>query len=58
MKIIAIIVVVMVALFILLPILSGNAPLPEDMSAGSIGQFIGGFVRYWIDALRSAFGAE
>ncbi len=58
MKIIAILVLVVIALFILLPILSGNAPVPEDMSAGAIGEFIGGFVRYWIDALRSAFGAE
>jgi len=56
-KIIAIIVLVIIALFFLLPILSGNAPIPEDMTAGQIGSFIGGFVRYWIDALRSAFGS-
>ncbi len=56
MKIIAIIIVVLIALFFLLPILSGNAPIPEDMSASQIGSFIGGFFRYWIDALRSAFG--
>jgi len=55
MKIIGIIVLVVVALFILLPILSGNAPLPGDMSAHAIGEFIGGFVGYWFDALRSAF---
>ncbi len=53
----AIIVVVVIALFFLLPILSGNAPLPEDMSAGQIGSFIGGFARYWIDALTSAFSS-
>jgi hypothetical protein len=54
-KIITIIVLVVVVLFFLLPILSGNAPIPEDMSARQIGSFIGGFARYWIDALRSAF---
>lgn len=55
MKIVPIIVVVIVALFILLPILSGNAPLPEDMSATEIGDFIGGFAGYWIDALKTVF---
>jgi len=55
MKIVPIIVVVVVALFILLPILSGNAPLPEDMSATEIGDFIGGFAGYWIDALKTVF---
>jgi len=57
MKIVPIIVVVVVALFILLPILSGSAPLPEDMSAIEIGDFIGGFAGYWIDALKSVFSA-
>ena len=55
MRIVPIIVVVVVALFILLPILSGNAPLPEDMSATEIGDFIGGFAGYWIDALKTVF---
>ena len=55
-KIIAIIIVVLIALFFLLPVLSGNAPLPADMSAREIGSFLGGFFRYWIDAIRSAFG--
>jgi hypothetical protein len=54
-KIVAIIILVVVVLFFLLPIISGNAPLPADMSAREIGSFIGGFARYWIDALRSAF---
>ena len=57
MKIIAIIVLVVIASFFLLPILAGNAPIPEDMSPGQIGSFIGGFARYWIDALRSAFAS-
>ena len=55
MRIVTIIVIVVVALFFLLPILSGKAPFPEDISASEIGSFIGGFARYWIDALRSAF---
>lgn len=53
-KIVTIIILVVVALFFLLPIISGNAPLPEDISASEIGSFIGGFARYWIDVLRSA----
>lgn len=52
-----IIIVVVVALFFLLPILSGKAPLPEDVSANQIGSFIGGFFKYWIDVLRSALAA-
>lgn len=55
MKIVTIIVVVLIAAFLLLPILSGNAPIPENISAREIGEFIGGFARYWIDVLRSAF---
>jgi hypothetical protein len=54
-KIVAIIILVVVVLFFLLPIISGNAPLPADMSAREIGSFIGGFAQYWIDVLRSAF---
>ncbi len=55
MKIVTIIVLVAIALFFLLPILSGNASIPEDISASQVGSFIGGFARYWIDALTSAF---
>jgi L-asparagine transporter-like permease len=55
MKIVTIIVLVVVALFFLLPILSGNASIPEDISATEIGHFIGGFAGYWIDALKSVF---
>ena len=58
MKIVAIIVLVAIALFFLLPILSGNASIPEDMSASEIGHFIGGFVGYWIDALKSVFSSS
>ncbi len=57
MKIVTIIVLVVVALFILLPILSGNAHIPTSMSATEIGHFIGGFMRYWINAIKSAFSA-
>jgi len=55
MKKIMIIVVVLIAVFLLLPILSGTAPIPDGISAREIGEFIGGFARYWIDVLRSAF---
>ncbi|MCK4476392.1 MAG: hypothetical protein KAU16_06665 [Methanophagales archaeon] len=55
MKIVTIIVLVVIALFFLLPILSGNAYIPEDMSATEIGHFIGGFAGYWRDALKSVF---
>lgn len=57
MKIIGIVILVMIALFFLLPILSGNAPVPEDMSASQIGGFIGGFFRYWIDAISTAISS-
>ncbi len=57
MRIVTIIVLVVVALFILLPILSGNARIPASMSATEIGHFIGGFAGYWIDAIKSAFSA-
>jgi hypothetical protein len=52
MRILTIIVLVVLALLLLLPILSGNAPLPEDISAVEIGNFLGGFGRYWIDATK------
>ena len=57
MKVIPIIVLVIIALFFLLPILSGSASIPEDISAREIGWFIGGFVGYWIDALKTMFSA-
>jgi hypothetical protein len=50
-----IIILVVVALFLLLPIISGTAPIPGDISAREIGSFIGGFAQYWIDVVRSAF---
>ncbi len=52
MRILTIIVLVVLALLLLLPILSGNAPLPEGISAVEIGHFLGGFGRYWIDATK------
>jgi hypothetical protein len=54
-KIVTLIVVVVIALFFLLPILYGQAPLPEDMSPRAIGSFIGGFARYWFEAVKTAF---
>ncbi|MBK5191462.1 MAG: hypothetical protein JJE19_08220, partial [Methanosarcinales archaeon] len=32
--------------------------IPEDMSAGEIGKFIGGLFWYWIDALKAAFSTS
>jgi hypothetical protein len=54
-KIVTLIVVVVIALFFLLPILHGQAQLPENMSPGEIGKFIGGFARYWFEAIKTAF---
>ena len=55
MRIVTIIVLVVIALFILLPILSGQAPIPENLSPSEIGDFIGGYVHYWMAALRRIF---
>ncbi len=57
MKIVTIIMVVVIALFILLPILSGNARIPTSISATEIGHFIGGFAGYWIEALKSVLSS-
>ncbi len=57
MKIVTIIVLVVIVLFFLLPILSGNASIPGDISAREIGEFIGGFVGYWIEALKTMLSA-
>jgi len=48
-------VLIVLALLILLPILSGNAPLPEDISAVEIGDFVGGCGHYWVDATKVVF---
>ncbi len=55
MKMVTIIVLVAIALFLLLPILSGSASIPEDFSAIEIGDFISGYVHYWFTALRRIF---
>ena len=55
MRIVTIIVLVVIALFILLHILSGQAPIPENLSPSEIGDFIGGYVHYWMAALRRIF---
>ena len=55
MQILTIIVLIVLALLILLPILSGNASIPEDISAVEIGHFLGGFGRYWVDATKVVF---
>ncbi|MFZ2070984.1 MAG: hypothetical protein WAV32_05220 [Halobacteriota archaeon] len=55
MKIVTIIVLVLIALFLLLPILSGRALIPENISAREIGLFGSGLLGYWIDALGTMF---
>ena len=55
MNILTIVILVAIALFLLLPILSGTASIPQDMSASEIGDFISGYVHYWIAALRRIF---
>nr|QNO55979.1 hypothetical protein KICHMFME_00003 [Methanosarcinales archaeon ANME-1 ERB7]QNT35765.1 hypothetical protein MCFLDGBP_00013 [uncultured Methanosarcinales archaeon] len=55
MRILTIIVLIVLALLILLPILSGNASIPEDISAVEIGDFVGGCGHYWVDATKVVF---
>ncbi|KAF5430234.1 hypothetical protein C5S36_13610 [Candidatus Methanophagaceae archaeon] len=57
MKIVTIIVLIVVALVLLLPILAGRAPIPENVTAQEIGEFGGGFMGYWIDALKTTFSS-
>jgi hypothetical protein len=55
MRVLTILVVVVLALFLLLPILSGSAPIPKDISAVEVGHFVGGFGSYWIEAAKVVF---
>ena len=57
MRIGTIIVLVVIALFLLLPILSGRAPIPGDLKARKIGLFLGGLFGYWLDVLKTVFSA-
>ena len=57
MRIGTIIVLVLIALFLLLPILSGRAPIPGDIGAREIGLFLGGLFGYWLDVFRAVFSA-
>ena len=57
MRIGTIIVLVVIALFLLLPIISGRAPIPGDLEAREIGLFLGGLFGYGLDALRTVFSA-
>ncbi len=58
MKIVSIIILVIIALFFLLPILWQPEIIPEDISPWEIGKFIWGFVQYWVEALTTAFATE
>ncbi|MCW7071203.1 MAG: hypothetical protein ACXQT6_01640 [Candidatus Methanospirareceae archaeon] len=55
MKILRLVVLAVVGLFFLLPILYGSAPLPENLSPSEIGDFLAGYLRYWLAALRRLF---
>ena len=55
MRIGTIIVLVVIAFFLLLPIISGRAPIPGDLEAREIGLFLGGLFGYWLDAFRTMF---
>ncbi len=55
MRIGTMIILVVIALFLLLPILSGRAPIPEGIGAREVGLFIGGLLGYWLDTFRTIF---
>ena len=52
MRILTLVVLVVLVIFLLLPILSGSAPIPKDISAPEVGHFIGGFGSYWVQAVK------
>ncbi|MHC1636410.1 MAG: hypothetical protein ACXQTS_07355 [Candidatus Methanospirareceae archaeon] len=55
MKISTVVIMVLIALFLLLPILAGYASIPRGLSPGDIGDFVHGIINYWIIMLRHAF---
>ena len=55
MRILTIVTLIVIVLFLLLPILAGNASIPQDVSASEIGDCISGYVHYWVVALRRIF---
>lgn len=56
MKLIPTIGLIATVLFLLLPILNGNTPIPTNISETAIGDFIGGIANYWISVLKVMFG--
>jgi len=52
-RFIAYLIVLLKILLILLPILADAAPLPKDLSAASLGSWIGQIVEYWLEIFDS-----
>ena len=52
MKLGSIIFVVLIATFLLLPIMSGYASIPQSMAPSDIGDSFGGFIDYWTIAFK------
>ena len=55
MKVVAIIVLVVIAVFLFLPILFNPAIIPKDLSPSEIGGFLGGYLHYWVAAFKELF---
>ncbi len=53
MKLTTIIGIIALILFFALPILTNFAVLPEDAKPQSIGEFLGGVFKYWIEVIKS-----
>lgn len=56
MKIVTILIIVIIALFLLLPILSGSMSKPTGISVDEVGVFIGGITGYWMEVAKVAYG--
>lgn len=57
MKIITILIVAVIAIFLLLPILSGSMSAPTGISVAEVGVSIGGIAGYWIEVAKVAYGS-
>jgi len=45
--------IIALILFFALPILTNFAVLPEDAKPQSIGEFLGGVFKYWIEVMKA-----
>lgn len=48
MRVLPIILIIGLMIFFCLPMLGGYVSLPEDLSPGCLGNYLGGVVKYWI----------